>query len=62
MCLCMFAGMCAMCMLCLQTPEEALELKLQVVMSYPMWVLETKLWSSARAESVIITAETFSSQ
>jgi hypothetical protein len=49
-------------MLCLQTPEEALELKLQVVMSYPMWVLETKLWSSARAESVIITAETFSSQ
>lgn len=41
---------------CLQKPEEdvnALELELQIVVSYPMWVVETKVWFSARVASAL---------
>lgn len=32
--------------------SDPLVLELLVVVSFPVWVLEIKLWSSARAESV----------
>lgn len=38
------------------TVLDVLELELRVVVSYPVWGLRTKLWSSAR-EQVLFTAE-----
>lgn len=41
---------------CSQRPEEgigSLDLELQALVSYLMWVLGTKLWSFGRASSVL---------
>ena len=62
-CVCVCMDVCV-CMLvyvtCVQVPTEAreeeldpLDLKLQVVVSHPMWVLGTELGSSGRAASSI---------